>query len=202
MVWRQGVVMLGAYLIQRGNTLICSARLGLDETASYGLTINLLSLITQLATIPLGQKFPEISKLRVSGNYAGIWKIFWKRLYLGVAVAVVGILAMAFEGANILHLLGSHTPLLKPWLTVLIGFIWLLETHHSQYAGLVLSENENPFILPALISGVAIFSLSWWAAGIYGVIGIIVAQGVVQLAWNNWWVVLRGLRGLKIAKVH
>jgi hypothetical protein len=68
--------------------------------------------------------------------------------------------------------------------------------HHSLYAELVYSENVNPFVKPALISGVAIIILSMLLTPRFGVWGMLLASGLVQLCYNNWWPVLRAIRGL------
>jgi hypothetical protein len=197
MAWRQGVVMLGAFLIQRGNTLICSAKLGLQETASYGLSLNLLNLLFQVAIIPLGLAWPTIGMLRIDRDFTKIRQIFFLRLYGGLIVAAVVIALMAVWGSSLLKLFGTNTTLLSSSMFAVLGVVLWLECHHSQYGSLILSENKNPFIWPAILSGAAIFSLSWWASGKWGVLGMILAQGTVQLAWNNWWTVVRALKGLK-----
>lgn len=196
MTWRQGVVMLGAFLIQRGNTLICSVKLGLDETASYGLSLTLLAILFQLSLIPVQLSMPRIGQLRVSGDLISIRQIFFPRLYLGLGCSVMGIIVLLFFGNPCLSLIGSKTHLLSTEVLLLLSIVWWLENHHSQYAILVLSENENPFIWPAVISGIFVFGLSWYAAGLWGVAGLIAAQGLVQAVWNNWWTVLRGIRGV------
>lgn len=202
MAWRQGVVMLGAFLIQRGNTLICSAKLGLEETASYGFTSNLLNLVFQMAIIPLSLAWPLIGRLRVNHDFGRIRQIFFLRLYGGLGVAVIALICIALWGNLALKILGAQTSLLSTPLLAIFGIMIWLETHHSQYASLVLSENKNPFVWAATLSGVAIFFLSWWAAGTWGLLGMILAQGAVQLACNNWWPVIRALRGLRGVNSH
>lgn len=199
MAWRQGIVTLGAFLILKANTIVCAAKLGLQETASYGLTVNFVTIIIQLTALPLMVAMPSIAQLRVKREHARIWRIFSRRVYIGLAVAGVGMLFLASFGPWVLRLIGSQTSLLPFSLTLVLGVIWLLENHHSQYATLVLTENENPFVLPAILSGLAVFGVSWWSAGHFGVAGLIGAQGIVQLAWNNWWTVKRGLKGLRAA---
>jgi O-antigen/teichoic acid export membrane protein len=202
MAWRQGIVAVGAFLIQRGNTLICSAKLGLEDTAQYGLSVALVTIIFQVATVPVVVALPTIARLRVSRDYYGIWWVFAPRLYLGLAVGVVGVAGLAYFGEAVFTLVGAQTKLLSPALIVLLGLVWGLETHHSYYAGLVLTENENPFLLPALVSGLCIVAASWWAVGFAGVTGLILAQGGVQLLWNNWWTVRRGVLGLRASVPH
>lgn len=201
MAWRQGLVMIGAFLIQRGNTLICSHELGLEETASYGLTSNVLNLIFQVIIIPLGLAWPMIGRLRVERDFKKIRKIFFLRLYGGLSAAIIVLYCLALWGNWGLEILGAKTALLPTSLLALLSAISFLECHHSQYAGLVLSENKNPFVWSAILSGVAIFFLSWWAAAIWGLLGMILAQGCVQLAWNNWWPVIRGLKGVYPTKL-
>lgn len=196
MAWRHGAVSMGAFFIQRGNTLICSSKLGLQETGSYGLSIALLMIVLQTATVPLFIAFPQISNLRVHRDGDAIWKIFTLRLYSGVFVAILGIITIALYGNQILDLMGSQSNLLPTSTLLLLGFVLLLEQHHVQYGMLVLTENQNPFIIPSLVSGAAIFIISWFAAEKWGVVGLIVTQGIVQLCWNNWWTVKRGMDGL------
>lgn len=196
MAWRQGVVMVGAFLIQRGCTLVSSSRLGLEETASYGLSLQILTLLFQVAVVPVSMAWPKIGVLRVQQRNSEIRALFFSRLYLGMGPAFVGIFVGSWIVPIALGFLGSQTSVLPPQLFMILGVILWLENHHSVYAGLVLSENNNPFILPALISGVLILSISWWAAGIWGILGIILTQGIIQLLWNNWWTVWRGIRGL------
>jgi O-antigen/teichoic acid export membrane protein len=197
MVWRQGIVMLGAYFIQRGNTLTCTQKLGLEETSSYGLSLNLFNLLFQVIIIPLSLAWPIIGRLRVERNFAAIRRIFYVRLYSGLAFAALIIFVMMFYGNSILGLIGAQSLLLPSPVLLCLGTVLWLECHHSQYGGLVLSENQNPFLWPALLSGIAIFFISRWAVGIWGILGMILTQGIVQLVWNNWWTVLRGIKGLK-----
>jgi O-antigen/teichoic acid export membrane protein len=196
MAWRQGVVMIGAFLIQRGNTLVCSAKLGLSETASYGLTLNIINVILVTALMPLSLSWPTISRMRVQRDSAGIRRLFFKRLYLGLAVAACGIVFLALVGPWGLAWLGSDTKLLPAGVILVLGLVYLLEQHHSNYAILVLTENQNPFLIPGLLSGIAIIIFAWFIGGNYGVIGIILVQGLIQLLWNNWWTVVRGIKSL------
>lgn len=198
MAWRQGVVALGAYLIVRGNTLVCSETLGLSETGKYGLTLNILTIIFQVVSTPLMMAWPTIGNLRVKNDVTSIRKIFFLRAYGGLFVAIIGLLVIAAYGSTMLTWIGAKTTLIPLWPFLIFALVMWLETHHSMYAGLVLSENQNPFIAQAIISGVLIFLISWWTAPRWGLLGLIATQGLVQLGWNNWWTVWRGLKSLHL----
>ena len=199
MAWRQGLVMIGAYLTLRSNTLICSAKLGLEETGSFGLSLNLINMILQIAMVPVGLSMPLIGRLRVERDFAQIRRVFTTRLYGGLVLGAMALLVVSFVGNSLLAIIDTQTPLLTKPLFLLLALILCLEQHHSQYTGLVLTENKNPFVWPAILSGLAIVTLSWLVVGTWGLLGIILVQGLVQLSWNNWFPVVRGMQGLRVA---
>jgi len=200
--WRTGLVALGAFLIVQANTLICSAFLGLATTASYGISFQLVSMLVGLSAVWVQVKLPLINQLRVAGSFEEITRLFATRMRLVVASFFAGSLAIFFLAPPVLQLLGSRTELLPPPLLGALLLIQFLEMHHSQYASLVLTENRNPFLRPALLSGVLIVAASVLLAPRLGVWGLLLSAGVVQLCFNNWWPVLRGIRGLKVSPGH
>ena len=70
---------------------------------------------------------------------------------------------------------------------LMMAAIWLLETNHSACAGAIATGNTIPFLNAAVFSGlgICIFSLmaGWMGLGVWA---IMLAQGIVQLAYNNW----------------
>jgi O-antigen/teichoic acid export membrane protein len=194
--WRTGVVALGAFLIVQSNTLVCSVYLGLKTTASYGISFQLVAMLFGLCNVWILVKMPVINRLRVQGRNDEIVNLFVRRMRLTILSYVSGALVIVFLAPPALHLLGSKTPLI-PWEQLaVLAFIRFLELHHSLYAGLVLSENHNPFLKTALYSGVAIVICSVLLTPVYGVWGMLMSAGLIQLCYSNWWPVLRALRGL------
>ncbi len=116
---------------------------------------------------------------------------------------VVGGLVLIRAGPWLLQTMGSRTLLLPTLPLLALSVITFLEVHHSQYASLVMTENWNPFVpAPALLSGIIASAASFWLAPRLGVAGILLSQGVVQLAFNNWWPVLRAIRGLSLSPLR
>jgi hypothetical protein len=104
--------------------------------------------------------------------------------------------AALLAGPPLLRLIGARTELLPlGQLSVLLA-VRLLENHHSAFGSLIVTENEVPFVLPALLSGAAILAGSALGAPRWGMWAIVLVPGLVQLAWNNWWTVGRGLAGI------
>ena len=126
-------------------------------------------------------------KLRVSRDLAGLRKLFLKRQAFLVLVLLAGMLLVAFAAQPLLSSIGSRVDLLPTPLLLLLGLAPMLEANHSN-CGLVITTNNNVrFVAPALLSGLGVAllaMLSAWAG--YGIAGVAISQGIVQLAYNNW----------------
>ena len=180
----------------QANTLICSAFLDLRTTASYGLSLQAATLLVGFSGIWVRVKLPAINQLRAQGMVERIPTIFRPRIILALLTFGVGAAVLLLLGRPLLELLNARTQLLPAALLATLLLIQLLEMHHSLYGELVYSENVNPFVKPALISGLAIIILSVLLTPRFGVWGMLLASGLVQLCFNNWWPVLRAIRGL------
>jgi O-antigen/teichoic acid export membrane protein len=196
--WRTGLVGIGSFLSLQANTLICSGILTLKETAAYGLSFQLVTMLFGLCNVWVAVKLPLINNLRQQGRSDEIVSLFARRMRLTILSYVVGALVIIFLAPWVLHWMKSKTPLIFPEQLAVLALIRLLELHQTQYCFLVLSENYNPFLKPSLISGAGIVVVSMVLTPIYGVWGLILSMGLVGLFFNDWWPVLRALRGLKL----
>jgi len=200
--WRLGLVSVGAFLIVQANTLVCSAFLGLKTTASYGISTQLIAMLVGLCNVWVSVKWPLINQLRVQGRNDEIVRVFVSRMRLTILSYFAGASAILFLAPLVLRVIGSKTTLLPSGQLAVLALIQFLEMHHAIYATLVLSENRNPFLKPALISGVAVIISSVVLTPRYGVWGMLISTGLVQASYNNWWPVLRALRGLELKPSH
>lgn len=197
--WRLAGTSLGAYLIINANTLVCTSLLGLDVTASYGLTLQIVILLVTVSRTWLQVKIPVLNQWRFQGRSLDIARLFASRLRLLLLTYILGALAIMALGPTFLHLLHARTELLPTPQLVLFLIISLLEINHASYAALVMTDNRNPFLLPALVSGVFIVAISLILTPRIGTWGLIISQGLVQLCFNNWWTILRGVKSLDMS---
>jgi hypothetical protein len=195
-VWRQGAAALGAYGIIQANTLICSACLGLGVTAMYGFSLQILMVLFQFSQVWVQAQMPLINQRRATGDLAWVSALFARRVRRFVLTYWTGGFALITLGPWLLNLIHAKTTLLPQEQLACLALILFLEAHHSLYATLVLGENYNPFLWPAILSGLGVVGASLWLTPQYGIWGMLLAQGVVQAAFNNWWPVRRALRGL------
>jgi O-antigen/teichoic acid export membrane protein len=199
MAWRTSVGGIGVFLLAQANTLICSAYLDLRTTASYGLSMQLAGTLAGVSAIWVQAKLPALTQLRLAAGNEVIAVVFARRIILFVGTFLFGALALLVFGDRALALVASQTPLLPRALFAAMLLVMFLEVHHSLYAALVLTENRNPFVLPGIFSGLTSALLSAVLTRAFGAVGLIAAPGIVQAAFNNWWCVWRGIRGMDLS---
>jgi O-antigen/teichoic acid export membrane protein len=200
--WRSGLVSLGGYLVLSANTLICSGFLNLRITASYGVSLTLIGLLNSVSATFTNIKAPLANQLRATGETDKIASLWIQRTRISMLIYILGALVLLVTGNSLFHLIGSKTTLLPNPQLALAVLIIGLEMHHVLYALLIVSENQNPFVLPALLSGAATVSLSLLLTPRFGVWGMLLAQGCTQAAFNNWWTVHRAIRGLGVSWIE
>lgn len=185
--YRMGIVQLGAFLIQRSSLLLASSFLGLSVAASYGMTMTVLLTITAVGMVIMQVSIPKISALQ-SGNthgeelvskYGEILLISWF-FYIASAILLI------FFAPLFLSIISSKTQLLDTSLLVFSCVIFALELNHTIAATYLTTTNRVPFVIPAILSGVGIVLLGLAFVQWLGVVGLLLSQFIVQLAYNNW----------------
>lgn len=194
--WRIGTMMLGAFLINNANTLLAARFLSLEETASYGLTLQFVGLLSTVAYMFIQARTPELVRRRLEGDLVGVRALFGRQLLLASGIFLAGGLGLVLCGNLVLGALGSQTPVLPLGALAFLVAYRFLEFHHGAFGLLVVSENRVPFVVPSIVSGLLIVLLGWQLAPRLGLWGLLVSAAGVQAAFNNWWTVLLGLRGL------
>ncbi|ALV08491.1 O-unit flippase-like protein [Roseateles depolymerans] len=183
---RLGVVQVGAFLIQRANVLVASSFLGVSAAASLGLTVTLLMTLSGVAAVILQVRMPRLASAQATRDIHALRGLYGEVLLIACGAFLAGLLVMIVAGNWCLQLLHSKTLLLPTPLLCWLGLIMLLELNHSLAAGYLTTRNQVPFVRAGLLSGVLICLSSLALVKPFGVAGLIAAQGVVQLAYNNW----------------
>lgn len=194
---RMGSVQLGAFLIQRASVLLASSFLGLAAAASYGMTMTILMTLTTVGMVVIQITVPRLSALQAQGDQQDeLAQKYGEVLILSWGVYVVCALALYFIAPPLLSAMGANTGLLPPALLALACVIFALELNHSIAATYLTTANNVPFVAAALVSGICIVVMGALLVRPMGVVGLLIAQGSVQLAYNNWKWPLEALRHL------
>lgn len=186
--WRMGVVQLGAFMILRANLFIATSFVGLAAAASYGLSLQLLTLLSTMSTLLFTLQMPKMNALQANNDKEALKSLFSSAVMLSWGIFIVGTLGLVFVGIPLLGAWRSNTTLLPlPWL-VLLAVILLLEMNHALSAMYITTLNHVPFVPAAIFSGLGIvlMGMLFVTYSPLGIGGLLIAQGLVQLTYNNW----------------
>lgn len=186
-MWRTGFMGLGAYLIYYANTFFIAGHLGLGEAGSWGLSYQIAMLVVSIGCMPVMLSQPRYVKAWAIQDEIAAWQLFRRDLIIGLALALGASISVILLGPTILSYLGSRTHLIPTTALSVLLVISLLEANHVAHALLVTSRGTVPFLWVATGSGLAVFLLAMILVPMFGVWGALAAQGLVQLAANNWY---------------
>lgn len=185
--WRMGLVALGAFAINRSNMLILSSFLDLSQAARYAISLQLLGAVAAVSQLPTQAVLPQLVALQVRNDRAALRRMVLGRQAFMFITFVLGAGAILLVGQPLLELASSNVRLIDPVPLALLALVLLLEANHSNCAIIITTANRVPFVWPGLISGFGVVALSIiLVINGAGILGIILAQGFVQLVYNNW----------------
>jgi O-antigen/teichoic acid export membrane protein len=183
-----GLTSIGSFLVNKSAIFMGSIFLTLSEVAMYGITIQVVGILSSLAGVYYNSYIPKITQLRTTNSMQQLKTIFFRGSVIQLFIFILGGLAFVLFGNYALDIIDSQTKFLGTGMLVAILIISFLERNHSLAAGFLLAKNEVPFFAASLWSGVATVLLLWILLDVvhWGVWGLILAQGMVQLVYQNW----------------
>jgi O-antigen/teichoic acid export membrane protein len=183
-----GLTSLGGFLVVRSSIIIGSLYLSLKTIASYGITIQIITIISSIAGVYFATYQPKIVQYRVQNDNAAIKQLYLKGCVLLFGTFFLGGAVLVFFGQWALNVIGSQTPLLSKSFMVVALFVFLLETNHGQAGNILLTKNEVPFFKASLISGVCVIGglFLMLAYSELGVVTLILVPLVVDMSYQSW----------------
>lgn len=187
LVWRDGVVQLALYGSTQSMSIMSSIYLGLAETGTYSISLQLATAIYNFAAAYPKAFFPAMQASYAEGNLARQRSIvssgivaFWASTALGSICVIIFIIPM-------LSFIKPESSVESSLLIMMIIYMALLQ-QHSIFCSYIISTNEIPYMkgyLTACLLGIFFvfllcsrFHLGSW--------GIILGQFLSQLIYNNW----------------
>lgn len=184
---RMGAVAIGGFLMTRFSLFVISSFMGVAATGVYALSVQLLMALCAASQLPMQAAMPKLVAARVARDGHSLRRAFGGSMALYVILYTAGATIVLFAVPVLLARIGSHVSLLPLPTLGLLAVVLFLEGFHSNAAFFITTANNVPFLRPALMSGIAVaigaLILGWSGAGI---LMIVLWQGLVQLAYNNW----------------
>ena len=183
-----GLVFIGAYTINQLSLFLAGLFLPLSTIGSYGLMIQLFGIISVVAGTFFNIHQPVFASLRINKDNDGLMKKFSFTMTIFYVLFFLGTLLILFFGTFILQFIHSKTILPSAGIMLIYSVVLFLEKNHSYFATLIVTNNNIPFVKASLISGffIALGSYLSLSFTTFGIMGLILVQGIVQLSYNNW----------------
>lgn len=153
---KSGAALFGIWMAQRSAIIIGSFYLPLPQIASYGISMQIVSVFAGLSGIYAATYQPKTVQMIVKNEIAGIKKIYLKGLLILLLTFVGGGLCLLLAGNWILAFIGSKTSLLPPVFLVLALLLSFEQSNFIMAANILSAKNKIPFYKSAVITGAAI----------------------------------------------
>lgn len=150
------VGIISYQLLTNSFVLILMKYLTNKEIASYGLTIQAVSLVMSLSMIWSQSNFFEMAATRQSGDVPALRKIFFGGLARTLGISLIGMMSVFFLASPLLELIGSKTGLLQPQLLVVVLSTAWFEFSLSQFAQLLIAKGDMRVTYLSLLAALTI----------------------------------------------
>ena len=183
-----GLASVGGFLTFRLSTFVGPMYISLSDMASFGITLQLLSVVSSLALLYTNVYLPKVFQWRVENNITQVRRTFRLSMLLVFIAFISGGLLISLLGNWALDVLGSDTQLLAGGLLAFLVLHYYLETNMVNATEYLLAKNEVPFYKRYLVSGVVTVILLFVFVGYLGlgVWGIIAAPVISQSILQYW----------------
>lgn len=183
---KDGLVTLSNYLSTQANTLISSALIGLSATGSYGISVQLASIIGTLAFVPFTTNHPAMQEKSISGDVQGSKQLFSTSIFMYIVLFVLMSIGLIVLQPIIVWLKPSFS--LSITMLIALLFFNFIYNLYNLFCSYISTFNKipysNAFILTAFTSVILSFILTkYFNMGIWA---LILAPLVVSLSYNVW----------------
>ena len=195
-----GLTTLGTVVLQRSAIVIGSLYLTLPEIASYGVTMQILTMVAGLASIYTNTYQAKIVQMRLKSDNENIKKIFVKGQYIFIITYLFTGLGLLLLGNWLLSIIGSETKLLTTSMLLVALFLSFEQTNFITAGNMLLTKNEVPFFKASLISGVTIILSLVIAFQFFdpGILGMLIIPIIIDFTYQAWKWPLEIIKDLKL----
>jgi O-antigen/teichoic acid export membrane protein len=192
--WKEGLIQWGNYLMSSGNSIIISQISNTQLMANFLLTTKIISIVTSVSEITLYSNIPKIYNLAAKNDKQNMKVMASGYMFLGLSIMVLSFIFLALFGNTALSMLSKSSRLLPTGILIFMLMSQILDSHATFHAGIYISTNHVPFVIPSLVSGIIILGLGFLVLPVYGLMGIIMVKFLVQISFGNWYAMVLSLR--------
>lgn len=186
---KMGLVGVGGYIINYSATWLGGLLLPLEVMASYGITMQVISILARCSQVYCQSYLPKLAQCRVERDLPQLRRLFFNSEMSLVTIFLLGGMAFVLLGNWALGIIHSETTFLPTALMIALLVVQLLEQNHSLAASFIMADNKIPFFIPSLLSAagtLVLLFVFFYGFPQSGVWALILAPGIAQLCYQNW----------------
>lgn len=186
---KEALVTISNFVTSQMATFFCTSYFGLSISSKYGLTLQLLNLLSSLCFVYYSMVMPQIAQARVDDNKSTQKRLFSKSYAFMFLGFIVGLIVIVFLAPPIISLIKSNTSMLPQYLIMIFGINLFLEKTFQICCSFISTSNKLPYTYPYIISSCMILILYAVLPKIFssGVILFAISSIAVQLCFNAWY---------------
>lgn len=186
--YRQGLISISNYINLRSTSLLSSAFLGLNITASLGLVLQIINLVTTVANTFFNTFLPQFGSYRFKKQYRELILKFKQAIFINYIIIITSFTVILFLGDFLLNIINSNVSLLS-WEYLLIIMVYMfLYNNQSVFGTFIATKNKLPhyrafFISSLLVIITQLLLMTLFKPTLWNLLMPIL---LIQLAYNNW----------------
>lgn len=186
--WKDGIVMLAQYLSTQANTLICAYYIDLASTSVYGIMTQVVSIIASVAASYFNAYQSVFSSACLRQDKEEQKKIVCVTDFVYKIIFISGAIALFVIGLPVLKYMRPEMEI-GVMFSILMCLFYYFFYQKDLFASMIASTNEIPYWPAFVISAVCslISSILLVRQFHMGIMGMIIAQFVVNIAYNCWY---------------
>lgn len=183
-----GLTSIGSFLRSKAIVLIAPGFLSLPVIGAYGISRQLVDMISGLAGAWYGTFYPKFSQNVVHEKKTDIKRMYIKSISISLLTFIILGAGLMLLGNDVLAYMKSKTLLLDNKFVFFILLFTFLDLNQSIASGILLAKNEVPFYKSSIVSGALTVLLMWIMFEFldWGVWSLILSGGIVMSLYMNW----------------
>ena len=184
-----GMVVIAQYIENQGTTLICSAFLPLTIIGRYGLTLQILSVIASVATVPTSTFQPVLNQYVINEKEEKLRDLYGLLTVIITGTYWMGIVVVLTIVPSLLVIVKSKTYLLDGFTMLLMAFYQFEIILHQRATKLISYANDQRYVRSYIVTAtaellVAIITLNILDAPItIYILGLAIAELYNFISW-------------------
>jgi len=188
--YKQGIMSFSNFMADKCAILVCSSAYGLAASARFGLTMQLLSVVSILGNVLFNSLMPYMIQLKMKKSYEKAYELITISAGIQALIIFAGGMAIAFLANPALRIIGSNSMVLPvPESIALTIFVYVFSSQQL-FSSYIIAGNKIPMYKAYLVTGLMTVFFQMTLTLLFGeqlrLWTIILSQLLMQVLYNGW----------------